>query len=161
MNTPPRISFVCPLPWTQMSGSERTRFCRQCSHHVRNLSLLSAGERTALLARAREERVCGTYFVRLSGEMVTPENPLSVRERRRVRQFGVAALSAAALAVASGCMSSSDGKSPAAGARHSAAAAKTEKPPSAGKTSPAAEKQNDDDVVLLMGFIVSPRPPAH
>src|SRR3954470_14511740 len=106
MHPPPKLSYACPLPWTSMRGAERLKYCAQCGHHVSNLSLLSAAERAALLARARTEQVCGSYLVRLSGEMVTPEAPLSAAEKFGVKQFGVAALSAAALAIAAGCTSS-------------------------------------------------------
>jgi len=106
MTTPPKLSFACPLPWTKMSGTERSRFCAQCGHHVRNLSLMSDAERAELQQLARTERICGTYYVRLSGEMVTPDAPLTRTERSRMRQFGVATLSAGALALATGCVTS-------------------------------------------------------
>src|SRR3954470_6392979 len=105
MHPPPKLSYACPLPWTSMGGAERLKYCAQCGHHVANLSLLSSAERSALLARARTEQVCGSYLVRLSGEMVTPEAPLSPAAQLGVKQFGVATLSAAALAIAAGCMS--------------------------------------------------------
>lgn len=103
-NTPPKLSFACPVKWDGMSGTERWKYCAQCGHHVANLSLLTPAERKALLERAREERICGTYYLRLSGEMVTPEAPLTPNERGRIRQFGAAALSAAALTLATGCV---------------------------------------------------------
>lgn len=98
------------MPWTEMTGTERWKYCAQCGHHVTNLSLLSAAERAALLERAKTERICGTYYLRLSGEMVTPETPLSSRERQGVKQLGVAVLSAAAMALASGCVSTTPPK---------------------------------------------------
>ncbi len=54
MVTPPKLSFACPLPWQNMTGSERAKFCEQCGHHVANFSLLTADERKALLQRAPE-----------------------------------------------------------------------------------------------------------
>ncbi len=158
MNTPPKLSFACPLPWTEMSGSDRQKFCSQCGHHVRNLSLLSATERTALIARTRTERVCGTYYVRLSGEMVTPEAPLSPTERRSLRQFGAAALSAAALAVASGCVSQPQAKDTSVPSLSDGIQAKKETVASpAGEPAKKAEKKKEaeEEVVLMTGFIVT------
>ena len=98
------------MVWTTMTDTERWKYCTQCGHHVTNLSLLSAAERTALLERAIKERICGTYFLRMSGEMVTPETPLSHCERSGVKQLGVAGFSAAALAIAPGCVSADAAK---------------------------------------------------
>lgn len=157
MNTPPKLSFACPMPWTQMSGTDRQKFCHQCGHHVSNLSLLSATERAALISRSRTERVCGTYYVRLSGEMVTPESPLSPTERRSLRQFGVAALSVAALAVASGCISQPQTKAmPASGTPDSTLTKKDPTASPAGETVPRAEnkKAEEEEVILLGGYIV-------
>src|SRR5258708_32886468 len=119
-----------------MSGSEIRRFCETCVCHISNLSVMNAPARAALLEKARTERVCATYYVRLSGEMVTPENPLSTEEKSRVRQLGLAALSAGARALAAGCVSASA--------------------PNQLKTTPPAQQQitkaqekNDDAMVLM------------
>jgi len=135
-----------------MNGSERQKFCDRCGHHVANLSLLSAEERAALLARARDQSVCGSYFVRLSGELVTPERPLSFAESRSLRQFGIATLSAAALAVASGCVSQPQNKTAnEADLRTRLVALKT----SNKEEKKEAENKDDKEVLLIMGMIVS------
>jgi hypothetical protein len=87
-----------------MSGDERTKYCATCRRSIPNLSLMSAADRAALGEKLKTERVCGSFYMRLTGEMVTLERPLTMREKNRVRQFGVAALSASALAMATGCM---------------------------------------------------------
>jgi hypothetical protein len=102
--TAPKLSFACNAPWESMSGDERTKFCATCRRSIPNLSLMSAADRAALGEELKTERVCGSFSMRLTGEMVTPERPLTVPEKNRVRQFGVAALSASALAMATGCM---------------------------------------------------------
>jgi hypothetical protein len=126
-----------------MSGNERTRFCAACGLHVHNLSALSAAERTSLLRNAAG-RICVTYQRRLDGEFVTAESPLSPRERTSLRQAGAVALSAAALALAAGCMSKPDAIVP---------------PPPA----PASDVKNpstvganggDEEVIVLTGFFV-------
>ena len=163
METPPKLSFACPMPWQAMSGDERRRFCAQCGHHVENLSLLSSGQRRALLDRAKHERVCGTYLVRLSGEMVTPDRPLTEPESTRVRQFGVAALSAGALALAAGCTN------PASQATaHAAAATETNAPvvsaapatnvPAMPTTQTAPANPDEEIILLAMGIIATERP---
>lgn len=101
----PILSFACPIRWDALEGDEREKFCGKCGHRVTNLSAMSTAEREALLARASEERVCVSFYRRLSGEYVTPEAPLTSEERSKIRQLGVAALSAGALALAAGCTS--------------------------------------------------------
>jgi hypothetical protein len=118
--------------------------CEQCGHQVANLSLLAADEREALLRRAETERVCGTYWVRLSGELVTPEAPLSEKERRSVKQYGVAALSAGALLVAAGC---------AAPAKPSEVAPSP--PPVRSTPLPSVTARHDVEVVRLMGIVAA------
>jgi hypothetical protein len=101
MRTFPKLSYACPIPWNEMRGDERERFCSKCSRTVVNLSLLTEERRIALLAEAQSQPggLCVAYYQRLSGEFVSAEKPLTPAESRRVVQFGLTALSAAALAV--------------------------------------------------------------
>lgn len=105
MSTFPQLSYVCPIRWEELVGDDREKFCATCGHHVSNLSLMSTREREALLAHARTERLCVSYYRRLSGEDVTPESPLTAAERSRTKQLGIAALAAGALSIAAGCAS--------------------------------------------------------
>ena len=108
---------------------------------------MNAPARAALLEKARTERVCATYYVRLSGEMVTPENPLSTEEKSRVRQLGLAALSAGALALAAGCVSDSAHK-------------QLKTTPPAQEQITKAQEKNDDAVVLMpFGIMLAERHP--
>lgn len=106
MKTFPRLSYVCPIPWGTLRGDERQRYCEKCGLTVTNLSELNQTEREALLARVGTERLCVSYYRRLTGEDVTPEAPLTGEERSRIKQVGVAVLSAGALALAAGCTTS-------------------------------------------------------
>jgi hypothetical protein len=147
MNTFPQLSYVCPIRWNELPGDERERFCEKCGHRVSNLSAMNAAERTALLAKLGRERVCASFYVRLSGEYVTPENPLTPEERSKIRQLGVAALSAGALALAAGCISPSE-------------QTKLNPPP---KTTPQVTKTasaTDEDILVLQAFgiIAEPSP---
>ncbi len=140
------------------------KYCSQCGHHIHNLSLLNAAERAALLARAQNERICGTYYVRLSGELVTPEAPLTARERSNAKQFGAAILSAAAMAIASGCVATPQATDSAATqtpiADHNLAAA-TDAKDAQLKSKDCSTSSKDDEVIMLTGFYVTPSPPQH
>lgn len=147
MNSFPKLSFACPVKWDTLRGDERERFCEQCGHRVSNLSVMSTAERQDLLARAGQERICASFYVRLSGERVTPEKPLTTEERSRVRQLGVAALSAGALALAAGCV----------------APAKQAKAESTSPSQPAAlpsPAKSEEEVIVLraFGIVAEPTP---
>jgi hypothetical protein len=111
-NSFPKLSYACPIPWTDLRGDERARFCEKCGHTVVNFSELTAEARLKFLEDRGGEKLCATYYRRLSGEYVTPENPLTPEERSRVKQLGLATLSAGALALAAGCMSTPASEKP-------------------------------------------------
>lgn len=101
MATFPRLSYVCPIRWSEMRGDEKARFCSKCSRTVVNVSLLTEAQRVALLDGASSEQLCVAYYRRLSGEFVSAENPLTASERRSLVRYGAAALAVGgALAVA-------------------------------------------------------------
>jgi len=140
-----------------MSGTERSKFCSQCGHHVRNLSLMSAVERAEILRRLKTERVCGSYLMRLSVEMVTPAAPLTRSEWSRVRQFGAAALSAGALALATGCVAPAPANTPTVTEAPMQRPATTVSASTTEKNPVALELNKDEEeVVLLTGFFIAP-----
>lgn len=100
MTSFPKLSYVCPIAWTSMRGDERERYCSKCARTVVNVSLLTSEQREALLANPPPGGLCVAYYQRLAGEMVSAENPLSPAESSRVVQWGVAALSLSAVALA-------------------------------------------------------------
>jgi hypothetical protein len=125
-----------------MKGSDASRYCEACGHTIHNLSSLTLNQRAAILRRAQVEKICGSYFVRLSGELVTPESPLSPREIRGIRQVGIAILSASALALVAGCVSHPSGKK-----------AGPQRPPEqVGSTSKSEDKE---ETIQLVGFIIN------
>ena len=143
----PQLSYVCPIRWDELRGDERERFCERCGHRVSNLSAMDAAGRAALLAKLGRERVCASFYIRLSGEYVSPERPLTSEERSKIRQLGVAALSAGALALAAGCVSPSE---------QAKLKPSPEATPQAADAAPAA----DEDVLVLQAFgiLVEPSP---
>jgi hypothetical protein len=138
MSSFPKLSYVCPIPWSTLKGDERQRFCEKCGLHVANLSAMGKEERETLLKRAETESVCVSFYRRLSGEYVTPDAPLTRGERSKIKQYGVAALSAGALALAAGCAS--------------IAPPQKGDPPVGQPTGSAAQKTSDDDVIVLQAF---------
>ncbi|MEO5958984.1 MAG: hypothetical protein ABIZ49_08425 [Opitutaceae bacterium] len=104
MTTFPSLSYACPIPWTKMRGDEKERFCSKCARTVVNISLLTEAQRAALLAQTNPGELCISYYRRLSGEFVSAENPLRPAEAASVVQYGVAALTLAAAAVAVDCV---------------------------------------------------------
>ncbi|HWD39478.1 MAG TPA: hypothetical protein VG944_11560 [Fimbriimonas sp.] len=48
---------ICTMAWEEMSGSEKVRFCPQCSRNVFNVPVLSDTEADELLA-ATQGRIC-------------------------------------------------------------------------------------------------------
>jgi hypothetical protein len=142
MSSFPKLAFMCPVPWTKMAGDEKERFCSRCSKTVVNLSTMTEPERQTLLAKSRPEDLCVAYYRRLKGGVVSAENPLGASEYRGLKQFGVAALSSAALSIVAGCATSS---------------APDKVVPQPARESSIHKSEKDDEVVLLiMGMIACP-----
>jgi hypothetical protein len=135
----PKLAYVCPIRWDELSGSEAEKFCSKCGHRVSNLSQMSAAERAALIERARHERICASFYLRATGEFVTREAPLTTEEASRVRQLGAVALSAGMLALATGCVSHP-----------------TQLPPPAAPTA-AAPAPEEAIALQIFGVIASPK----
>jgi len=64
-----------------MKGDERARFCGQCRKHVFNFSAMTSAEVEALVQQ-KEGRLCGRYFQRADGRMLTADCPTGVARRR-------------------------------------------------------------------------------
>lgn len=95
----PVQTYACPKLWESMEGSETTRFCESCGHHVHNLSLLDPETRRQLLAKSRSERVCGIFFKDLEGNLVTAESESELAKKMRLIRR--AAITAGAIALSS------------------------------------------------------------
>ena len=61
-----RLDQPCQVPWDEMEGDARVRFCTQCKLHVHNLSAMTEAEAAAFLAM-RDRRVCVSYQRREDG----------------------------------------------------------------------------------------------
>src|SRR5436190_15738783 len=70
-----RIASPCNARWEDMDGDERSRFCRHCSKHVYNFSEMTA-QAAATLIREREGNLCGRFYQRADGTMLTADCPV-------------------------------------------------------------------------------------
>ncbi len=85
-----RVAAPCTSDWDQMIGSERVRFCGQCSLNVYNLSSMTRSDAEALIART-EGRLCVRFYRRSDGSIITKDCPVGLRAiRRRVSYIGKA-----------------------------------------------------------------------
>lgn len=66
---PVQLDLPCQVPWDQMAGDERVRFCTQCNLNVHNLSAMTEDEAAVFLAM-RGGRVCVAYERRADGGAV-------------------------------------------------------------------------------------------
>jgi hypothetical protein len=76
-----RVAAPCTVDWDLMIGSERMRFCGQCSLNVYNLSGMTRSEAEHLIAR-NEGRLC-VRFYRRDGSIITKDCPVGLRAIRR------------------------------------------------------------------------------
>jgi hypothetical protein len=93
-----RVATPCKASWDDMVGDERVRFCKQCSKNVFNLSAMTRDEVHQLIARTEDE-LCGRYFQRADGTIMTADCTVGVRRRRRIVAVAAGVLAAAAAVV--------------------------------------------------------------
>jgi len=77
-----RVAAPCPADWDRMIGSERVRFCGQCSLNVYNLSSMTRSEAESLIVRT-DGRLCIRFYRRGDGSIITKDCPVGVRAIRR------------------------------------------------------------------------------
>ena len=89
-----RIAAPCKADWQQMIGTDRVRFCGQCSLNVYNLSSMTKTEAESLIART-EGRLCVRFYQRADGSILTRNCPVGLRViYRRLSYLGRAASAA-------------------------------------------------------------------
>lgn len=77
-----RVASPCPAKWEQMAGDQKTRFCGQCTLNVHNFSAMTEQEVLRLLAES-EGRVCGRFYLRRDGTILTQDCPVGIAAMRR------------------------------------------------------------------------------
>jgi len=92
-----RVAAPCKESWDDMVGDDRVRHCAGCDKDVFNLSALTRDEAEALI-RERVGNLCGRYYQRADGTIITSDCTVGIsqRRRRRVMAAGFAALFASA-----------------------------------------------------------------
>ncbi len=104
-----RVASPCSEKWDRMTGDERARFCGLCKKSVYDLSKMTTQEAVELV-RQREAGAppCVRFFMRPDGTVMTADCP---EGRRRVlrRRWGIAAMTAGAMALVAGGWSAFSG----------------------------------------------------
>ncbi len=77
-----RVATPCTASWEQMKGDEKKRFCDQCKLHVHNFSAMTEAEITGLIQNGKG-RICGRFFRRADGTMLTKDCPVGLAALRR------------------------------------------------------------------------------
>src|ERR1700716_1584689 len=96
-----QVAAPCPADWDQMIGSERVRFCGQCSLNVYNLSSMTRSEAESLIAR-NEGRLCVRFYRRGDGSIITKDCPVGLRAIRRRVSYVAKAISSLVLGLFAG-----------------------------------------------------------
>ena len=91
-----KVAAPCDAEWRWMYGSDRVRFCGQCSKNVYNLSAMSR-EDAEDLVRHTEGQLCDRFYRRADGTFLTGDNcPVGVRALgKRLSKWAAAAAAAA------------------------------------------------------------------
>ena len=74
------VATPCTVPWDEMSGSDRSRFCDQCRRQVFDLSALTTAEATELLSDPTGAP-CVRLYRRPDGRVLTADCPVGLRTR--------------------------------------------------------------------------------
>lgn len=82
------VAAPCSADWDSMIGTDRSRFCGQCSKNVYNLSGMTRGEAEELVTRS-EGNLCVRFYRRADGSVLTQNCPVGLaavraRVKRRV-----------------------------------------------------------------------------
>jgi hypothetical protein len=103
-----KIASPCRARWEDMTGDDRSRFCGRCEKHVYNFSAMTAAEAEDLI-RAKEGKLCGRYYRRKDGTMLTANCPVGKRAYF-VRVKALVATAVTLLFASLGVMASSRGE---------------------------------------------------
>lgn len=78
-----KVATPCRVPWAQMTGDDKVRFCGKCQKNVYNLSTMTRDEAVGLV-RAKEGEMCANFYQRPDGTVLTSDCPVGVRRARFV-----------------------------------------------------------------------------
>ena len=101
------IAAPCHANWDEMTGDERSRFCKLCTKHVYNLSVMTRAEAEALIVE-KEGKLCVQYAKRADGTIISDNCPVGLRTvRDSLRWIGAGV--AAVLAFSGACLAAALG----------------------------------------------------
>lgn len=95
------VAASCSADWNDMTGNDRLRFCGDCKLNVYNLSAMTADQILGLI-RETEGRLCGRFYRRPDGTILTQDCPKGLRAIVRRRLVGVGCKIAAAVLLLAG-----------------------------------------------------------
>ena len=87
----------CTVPWEEMSGDDRVRFCGKCRKNVYHLSHLTRDEAERLVTE-REGELCVQFYRRQDGTAVTRDCAVVRAAKKAGSVFWLALCSLAAVA---------------------------------------------------------------
>ena len=90
-----QVASPCQMPWEQMEGDEKVRFCQECRLHVYNLSAMDVEEAAERISQD-DDRLCVRFYRRTDGTILTQDCPVG-RERRGQKRRQLVQNAAAAL----------------------------------------------------------------
>jgi hypothetical protein len=96
-----RIAAPCKADWEQMIGTDRVRFCGQCTLNVYNLSSMTKLQAESLIAKT-EGRLCVRFYRRTDGSILTRNCPVGLRVVHRRLSYLARAASASVLSFFAG-----------------------------------------------------------
>lgn len=94
-----RVASPCPADWEKMVGDERVRHCSECNLNVYNFSAMTERQVQELIAGSRGKRLCGRFYRRADGTVLTQDCPWSLRAVGRRASRLAAAIMAAMMSI--------------------------------------------------------------
>jgi hypothetical protein len=76
------VASPCTVRWEDMPGDNRTRRCEQCNLNVHNISALTRDEAEQVLQGLAHGRVCGWFYRRADGTILTQDCPVGLAKIR-------------------------------------------------------------------------------
>ena len=104
------IPTPCTVPWGEMSGDEKSRFCGQCRRPVFDLTAMTTTEAAELLANP-DGRPCVRLYQRSDARVLTADCTVGVRARvwRGLRRRAAWAASLFAMLLLPACRTATQG----------------------------------------------------
>lgn len=97
------VASPCHVPWDEMEGDDRSRYCGHCRKNVFNIAAMAREEATRLIAE-REGGLCVRLYRRHDGTILTSDCPVGIRLLRQRIARAAAAIAAVFVALVTGTL---------------------------------------------------------